>query len=126
MVLRGLALVIALAIVAGACGSSDSTGGFDVPETVATSEAAPTQLAVNDGEFEAGRAVFLSTCAGCHGADGSGSIKGRSLVDIAAEEPDPQAHITSVTYGRDKMRGFADKLSPEEIADVVEYIRASF
>jgi len=71
-----------------------------------------------------GGAVFGKNCAGCHGGDGSGGIGprlagGRVVADFA----DPQAQITFVTNGRDGMPAFGKRLSPEEVAAVVDYTR---
>ena len=71
-----------------------------------------------------GAAVFGQSCAGCHGGDGSGGIGPRLAGGrVVANFPDPQDQIAVVTNGRGGMPAFAERLSAEEIAAVVEYTR---
>lgn len=74
---------------------------------------------------DAGKDVFENNCSGCHGVDGAGSATGRPLVNIAAEE-DRDHHIASVVDGKGRMPAFGSRLSDEEVADVVSYIRLTF
>jgi mono/diheme cytochrome c family protein len=71
-----------------------------------------------------GAAVFSDTCAGCHGADGSG-ISGPPLNDgiVVTNFPDIQDQVDVVTNGRGPMPAFGGRLSAEEIQAVVEYTR---
>jgi mono/diheme cytochrome c family protein len=71
-----------------------------------------------------GAAVFGQRCAGCHGGDGSGGIGPRLAGGrVVANFPDPQEQIAVVTNGRGGMPAFGERLSPEEIAAVVDYTR---
>ncbi len=71
-----------------------------------------------------GAALFGQRCAGCHGGDGSGGIGPRLAAGrVVANYPDPQDQIAVVTNGRGGMPAFAERLSPEEIAAVVDYTR---
>jgi mono/diheme cytochrome c family protein len=71
-----------------------------------------------------GAAIFGQRCAGCHGGDGSGGIGPRLAGGrVVADFPDPQDQIAVVTNGRGRMPAFGERLSPEEIAAVVEYTR---
>jgi mono/diheme cytochrome c family protein len=71
-----------------------------------------------------GAALFGQRCAGCHGGDGSGGIGPRLAAGrVVANYPDPQDQIAVVTNGRGSMPAFAERLSPEEIAAVVDYTR---
>ena len=65
-------------------------------------------------------------CAGCHGADGVGSVRGPPLIDIADRHPDRGVHITIVTYGVGTMLGREGAMTPEEIDAVVSYMRLAF
>ena len=57
-------------------------------------QAAFAQSATDDPALLAeGQAVFEATCAGCHGADGMGTQQGRSLIDVAQQQPDRLVHI---------------------------------
>ena len=76
-------------------------------------------------------------CAKCHGADGTGATKvGKKLklkdyTDAAAQASFTDEDIVSATAngvkneaGKEVMKGFSDKLSPEEIQEFVAFIRA--
>ena len=71
-----------------------------------------------------GAAIFGQKCSGCHGGDGSGGIGPRLAGGrVVADFPDPQQQIAFVTNGRGGMPAFGQRLSPEEIAAVVDYTR---
>ena len=71
-----------------------------------------------------GAVVFGQRCAGCHGGDGSGGIGPRLAGGrVVANFPDPQEQIAVVTNGRGGMPAFGERLTPEEIAAVVDYTR---
>jgi len=76
------------------------------------------------GTANSGAAIFATRCASCHGADGGGgfgpALGGGVVVD---RFPDPKDQIAVVTNGRGSMPSFADSLTPEQIAAVVEYTR---
>lgn len=80
----------------------------------------------NPDHVEAGMAVYAGNCAGCHGADGEGSDRGRPLTGIAAQEPDRLVHIASVTDGKGNMPAFGDRLTGEEIDAAISHVRLSF
>lgn len=85
------------------------------------------QGSVDDpAQVEAGMAVFETNCAGCHGADGTGSNQGRPLTDIATQEPDRSVHIASVTDGKGSMPAFGERLEADEIDAAVSYVRLTF
>ncbi len=77
-------------------------------------------------QLEAGMAVFEQSCASCHMSDGTGSLAGRSLIDIATIQPDRAVHVASVTDGLNDMPSFAASLSAEEIDVAVSYARLTF
>lgn len=76
--------------------------------------------------LEAGEAIFVEGCAGCHGADGAGTDFGRPLLGIADQQPDRLVHIASVRDGKGGMPAFGDSLSDEEIDAAVAYVRLTF
>ncbi|MCB0977753.1 MAG: c-type cytochrome [Acidimicrobiales bacterium] len=106
--------------------------------------------AVETDPIVIGNEVFHVTggCAGCHTADGSGGAAGAQLKDGHALEtfPDPLQMVHWVAFGhagaaypdgsygegvrRPKITGampaFHDKLTPEQIAAVVIYVRSQF
>ena len=73
--------------------------------------------------------LFKSKCALCHAEDGSGSSpSGKALKarDLRAPETQtkPDAEIAEViAKGRNKMPAFGQKLKPDQIQQLVTYIR---
>lgn len=73
--------------------------------------------------------LFKAKCAPCHGADGKGEVPmGKKLGahDLSSAEVQKQsdAQLTEVvTKGRNKMPAYEGKLSKEQIAQLVAYIR---
>ncbi len=115
--------VLALVTVLGACSSSSSSAPVDLsPEA-----AAGREISINAG------------CASCHGADGKGSV-GPSWVGLADSQvtlsdgtvvtADDNYLYTSIKEpGAMKRRGASgimpsNKLTDEEIASIIVYIRA--
>ena len=71
--------------------------------------------------------LFKSKCAGCHGADGTGSAMGKKMGAHDFTTADVQkmsdAELTDViTNGKNKMPKYGS-LKPEEIKGLVAYIR---
>ena len=73
---------------------------------------------------------WTKLCASCHAKDGSGStVMGKknnvgdyTKADVQGTFTDAQA-IAAITDGKDKMKSFKDKLTPDEIKALVTYIR---
>lgn len=73
---------------------------------------------------------WAKMCASCHAKDGSGSTvmgKKNGVEDyrdakVQAKFTDAQA-IQIITDGKEKMKAFKDKLTPDEIKALVAYIR---
>ena len=77
-----------------------------------------------------GRGVYAANCARCHGSDGTGHTtmgemtQARDLTDAAWQSRRSTARmIASVTNGRGEMPAFKRKLSRQEIAAAVAYVR---
>lgn len=74
-------------------------------------------------------ALFKSKCVMCHGADGSGNTpSGKALKAKDLRAADTQAKTDEqltqvVTGGRNKMPAFGQKLKPDQIQELVAYIR---
>jgi alcohol dehydrogenase (quinone), cytochrome c subunit len=81
------------------------------------------QKVINSGQH-----LYLEFCAECHQTDGSGwsdlypRLAGNPIVTL----DDPEPIINTVTYGQGSMMGFHDKLTGEEIAAILSYIRNSW
>jgi mono/diheme cytochrome c family protein len=91
--------------------------------------------------FDAGKgaALFANNCASCHGAEGKGvpetfpPLAGDPVVNAA----NPTAHIGAVLHGLSgkviggqkyeaQMPAFADQLSDQQIADIIDHERSSW
>ena len=79
--------------------------------------------------FADGGADFKAKCAMCHGADGKGDTgmgKTLKLRDLGSAEVQGQsdADLTSIiTNGKGKMPKYDGKLSKDQIAEIVKFIR---
>jgi len=77
----------------------------------------------------AGETLFKAKCAMCHGPDGKGEVpmgKKLSARNLGSTEVQGQsdAQLTEVvTKGKNKMPAYDGKLSKEQIAQLVAYIR---
>jgi mono/diheme cytochrome c family protein len=86
-----------------------------------------------------GAALFADNCASCHGAEGKGvpgtfpPLAGDPMVNAA----NPTSHIGAVLHGLSgkeingqkyeaQMPAFADQLSDQQIADIIDYERSSW
>ena len=72
-------------------------------------------------------ALYKSKCAGCHGADGTGSAMGKKMgahdFTTAEVQKMSDAELTdTITNGKNKMPKYGS-LKPEEIKGLVAYIR---
>jgi cytochrome c6 len=78
---------------------------------------------------EPGAETYKAHCAACHGPKGHGdTVIGKNMKMRPLESDDVQAKSdeeleTIVARGRNRMPSFAHKLSRQQIADVVRYIR---
>jgi cytochrome c6 len=78
---------------------------------------------------ESAKKIFLEKCAMCHGADAAGNTpiaKELKVPDLRSPQTqklaDPEL-IKIVTEGKGKMPPFKEKLSEEQIRELVAYIR---
>jgi mono/diheme cytochrome c family protein len=76
------------------------------------------------GTQDEGATLYSTRCASCHGEDGGGSFGPALGAGVAVGRfPDDADQIAVVSDGRGSMPGFADSLTPEQLAAVVEYTR---
>lgn len=82
--------------------------------------------ASSDADARAGSILFRDKgCAFCHGAGGVGTLKAPSLVDIRKNKlwpPEKMKH--QIMNGGQKMPPFGEALTDQEIAELIEYLRA--
>ena len=125
-------LIFAAILLASACTQ---------PETVTTNQTQPTLAAspaakanVTPDEFAVARATFQKDCAVCHSSDGTGGVKtleGKKLKvpsykDEHALKHSDEDFVKQIMNGGDGMPAFKDKLSPEEVNNLVRFIRKEF
>lgn len=72
--------------------------------------------------------LYKSTCQGCHGANGKGSVIGKRLGAKEFSDPDVIKMSNSdlakiVTDGKSKMPSYKGKLTEDQIKDLVKYVR---
>jgi len=84
---------------------------------------APTQAQ------DAGGALYKTKCAACHGADGKGETavgKANKIRDLGSAEVQAQSDAdmtTIITSGKGKMPAYGKSLKPDQLKDLVTYIR---
>jgi|ERR1700693_271767 len=72
--------------------------------------------------------LYKAKCAMCHGPDGHGTAVGNKMGahDFASPEVQKQtdAQLTeTIAKGKNKMTGYEKTLKPEQIKDLVAYVR---
>jgi mono/diheme cytochrome c family protein len=78
---------------------------------------------------DGGSDAYKMRCAACHGANGAGqtmigrNLKLRSLTSLEVQNQSDEQLEAIIRQGRNKMPSFDRKLSKEQIAAVVKYIR---
>jgi cytochrome c6 len=94
--------------------------------TIATALAVVLSIPLSADAQDAS-ALFKSKCAGCHGADGTGSAMGKKMGVHDFTSPEVQkmsdAELADIiTNGKNKMPKYGS-LKPEEVKGLVAYIR---
>ena len=128
MMVRSLVLSVVLLLVLSAAGCTATT------KTTSTNTSTPGPAATPDA-FAASRAIFMKNCKECHGEKGAGGpvkledgtrLKVPSLREGHALHHPDSDFLKQITKGGDGMPAFKDKLKPEEIDDLVRFIRHEF
>ena len=74
--------------------------------------------------------IFKVRCSACHGKDGSGdtmigrNLKIRSLASDEVQKQSDEELFTIIHKGKNRMPAFDQKLTPEEIREVVKFVRS--
>jgi cytochrome c6 len=84
--------------------------------------ASPLALAAEDG-----KSLYDSKCAMCHGKDGVA----KSMAKGSGNFNNPEWQVANsvgkiekdITDGKGKMTGFKDKLTPEQVKAIAEYVK---
>jgi cytochrome c6 len=75
-------------------------------------------------------ATYKAKCATCHGADGKGetaagkSMKAGSFADPAVAKMSDEDLSSAIEKGKNKMPAYGKSLKPDQIKDLVAYIRS--
>lgn len=76
-----------------------------------------------------GRALYDTYCLRCHEAYISGGSKGPSLMGVFKKKELPSGAPANderagevILRGRSKMPGFSDRLTPEQVQDILAYL----
>ena len=92
--------------------------------------AAPVLLCVRVRADDKSAATYKAKCATCHGADGKGdtpagkSTKARSFGDAEVVKASDDDLAGIIEKGKGKMPGYGKSMKPDEIKDMVAYIRS--
>ncbi len=77
-----------------------------------------------------GAALFKTKCSVCHGADGKGATavgkadKVRDLGSADVQQQSDAALSAIISNGKDKMPAYGKSLKPDQVKDLVTYIRS--
>jgi mono/diheme cytochrome c family protein len=128
LILLALTCVV-FALIVTACTETATPTNTSTPRA-GTTPAAPSPAASVD-EFANAKANYAKNCEGCHGPNGDGGlvkvdnkqIKVPSLhAEHAIKHTDEQL-IDFITNGHEAMPAFKEKLRPEEITELVRFVR---
>jgi mono/diheme cytochrome c family protein len=122
----------ALALVGIACTETATPTNTSTPTTTASPAAAASPTSTD--EFARARTNFAKNCEGCHGPSGEGgtvTIEGKRLRVPSLKAAHAVKHTDDelmkiVTNGEEEMPAFGDKISAEEITELVRFVRKNF
>ena len=101
-----LVCLLAGSVLFSACGAAHS-------ERVAAAQAL-------QGDPVRGKPLYTKHCGSCHGANGKSGSEGIDVVRYL--NAGDANYLDVVLYGVDDMPGFADELSDQDAADLVQYV----
>jgi mono/diheme cytochrome c family protein len=120
---KRLKAFVTLAFVVPIAAAPAASGGTSMAGAGAQKGKSPSQV-------ERGRAVYEAKCVRCHGADGAGRtrmadiVEPPDLTDPAWQRQRSNARMTgAVANGLGQMPAFKKKLTRQEIAAAVAYVR---
>ena len=133
MKLISLALTCAAIALFGVACTETATPTNTSTATRTASPAAQTSPAPAD-EFARARTNFTKNCEACHGPNGEGGtvrVEGKRLRVPSLKAAHAVKHtddelLKIVTSGEEEMPAFEDKISAEEIAELVRFVRKNF
>ena len=124
----------AVALISIACTDTGTTTSTPTPSRAA-SPAATAPAAAPGDEFAAARTNYGKNCEACHGPNGEGgpvkTPEGKQIKVPSLKAPHAVRHkdeelTKMITNGEEAMPAFKDKLKPEEITEMVRFVRKNF
>jgi mono/diheme cytochrome c family protein len=121
-------IAVAASLFSAACERTST------PPLTNNGSGSPSSSATPDA-FAATRAIYDKDCKECHGATGAGGpvkltdgtkLKVPSLREGHALRHPDSDFTKQIEKGGDGMPAFKDKLAPQEIADLIRFIRQEF
>jgi mono/diheme cytochrome c family protein len=88
-----------------------------------------TALQAGTGPGPDGKKIFNARCSICHGADGSGNtssgkkVKAKDLRSAKVQELSDDELLETIRFGLGPMPGFEKKLKPDQMQQVLVYVR---
>ena len=123
---------VAFALIVTAC--TETATNAPTPRAAASPAAASPAASVDP--LAGARANFAKNCEPCHGPNAEGGlvklpdkdkqIKVPSLKAEHAKKHTDEQITKMITNGEEEMPSFKNKLKPEEIADLVKFVRKEF
>ena len=126
-----LLMIAVTSIFAAACGNS---GTLSSNQGQPTGSPATSAATATPDQFASARANFQKHCVVCHGATGDGglvTVEGKKFkvptlrAGHAVDHSDDRL-AKQIREGDDDMPAFEDKLSTQEITDLVRFIRKEY
>ncbi|MDP5007977.1 MAG: cytochrome c [Glaciimonas sp.] len=97
------------------------------------------EIKIDATELQAGKKLYIAMCAGCHGAEGQGkpNVAVAMKANSTVRNVDPHNLIVAMLDGIEaqkfpglgnlqEMPGFADKMDDKQLAQLTNYLRASW
>ena len=127
-------MLVLCVVVTLAFGLACNRPATDGPAQTQPSTTATPQTGVASDEVAATRATFKEHCAKCHGDNAAGGrvqVEGReikvpNLTGAHARKPTDEWIAAKISEGDDDMPAFKDKLTAQQIHDLVRFIRKEF
>jgi cytochrome c551 len=121
-------IAVAASLFSAACEKTSTSPPANNSGSASSASATPDA-------FAATRAIYEKDCKECHGATGAGGpvklrdgtkLKVPSLREGHALRHPDSDFVKQIEKGGDGMPAFKDKLTPQETADLIRFIRQEF
>jgi mono/diheme cytochrome c family protein len=131
--MKPLKLIVVVGFLTMLAAGCTNQGNSNVISPTTTSSPSAAATATPD-EFAATRVVFKENCSKCHGDSGDGgpvTVDGKKLRVPSFKTGHALKHtdedfVDQIKNGGDGMPVFKDKLKPEQVNDLVHFIRKEF